>query len=198
MKMIKTLGMAVVVAGLMTTTTQAIPITGQVDIQGTAILDDPVLLNATTLVDIVGAKVQGTSTGDYEVAGNIGEDVAYLPFSFNPIGGLPVEPLWAFMHAGAVYTFDLHSINVDLHTANVLVLSGTGVLKINDLIHDATEGNWFLQVTTASGKSTDAQFIFQSSDSAENQVPDGGSTMILLGSAILGLFGISRKLVRTA
>ena len=194
--MIKILGMAVVVASLMTTTTQAVPITGQVDIQGTAVLDNPILLNATSLLDIVGAKVQSTSTGDYEAAGNAGEDVAYLPFSFNPIGGLPVEPLWAFMHNGAVYTFDLHSITVDLHTAQVLVLSGNGVLKINDPAYDNTEGNWFLQITAASGKSADAQFIFQSSDYAENQVPDGGSTMILLGSGILGLFGISRKLFR--
>jgi hypothetical protein len=103
------------------------------------------------------------------------------PFSFDPfpVGG--VAPLWA-LNALPGATFDLLSIAIEYETANVLVLSGTGVAHM--LGKDDHSGQWNLTANTFG-----TTFSFSSSSA----VPDGGSTALLFGLSLIGISVYARR-----
>ena len=101
------------------------------------------------------------------------------------------SPNWTF-NSGAVapfwqvqgFQFDLINSVVDFHTANAISVSGTGTLSGNGF--DPTNGIWqFSTQNIAVG----GKFSF----SASSAVPDGSSTVLLLGLGIVGMTLILRR-----
>lgn len=95
--------------------------------------------------------------------------------------------LWSVTVGSTIYTFDVSSAAQTLGPGNTLTLAGGGWLE-DGKSADNTAGSWTLGFG-ASG----AAFTFN--NTTANNVPDGGTTVMLLGAALSGLALIKRKLV---
>jgi hypothetical protein len=98
----------------------------------------------------------------------------------NPLtlGTLPIMPLWTFSFGGKTYDFNLTSITeVDRHIASAITVTGFGTLQITGF--EDTFGSYTFTANNLGGT-----FSFSSSNGA---VPDGGTTITLLGAALSGL-----------
>jgi hypothetical protein len=156
----------------------------------------PSTLHMTGFVewDVAGQNVQFLSAA---VAGGSGiyaglaegTTVDFTDFTYDPF--TPVEPLWVI---GGGYRFDLVELTYTLELPTIpgsdpaqglLNLSGLGTAYAPG--YAPVRGSWTL---TAQGPLT--EFSFSSTTRAEfAAVPDGGSTLLLLGSIVtmLGFFG---------
>jgi hypothetical protein len=199
MNLIKKLGLSLALAGLMTSLAQAASITGGISFGGDVTLrlgngGAVSTVASATWIDFSSSNIIVTSSsGSYNPAVAPGSPATFTDYLFEdgvPGPGAPVGTLWTIPGlSGAtltgatqtVLTRDISSGNPNDH---VLTLKGTGTLNLNGF--DPTFGTWTISVTQGQGT-----FGFGSSASS---VPDGGSTVILLGGAILGLLGISKKL----
>jgi hypothetical protein len=108
-------------------------------------------------------------------------------FGFSAVPSSAPQALWTFVSGGNTYSFDLASLVVvsrglDLFSNPFISLSGSGTLKITGF--DNTPGSWIFTANAAS-----STFSFSSSNGA---LPDGGTTAMLLGSA-LALLGMARR-----
>lgn len=139
-------------------------------------------LNTATAFTSFSAITTG-ATGDFSPLG-IGQAVTQNGFTFSPLPAGGVNPLWTVTKAGITYSFNLSSpIFVDQPGDNTLVLKGTGKLNITGAT--STTGTWIFTANQTAGT-----FSFSSSNGA---VPDGGTTVALLGLSLLGLHGARRK-----
>jgi hypothetical protein len=192
-KLVSSLALAAVALVGSQSTLLAIPISGLVEMQGTIQLNNTVLGAASGTVDTGNneATVVGTSTGAYETTA--GAVVDWKAFSWNPITPLPITSLWSFTSGGRTYSFDLSALSVVTHDANFLDIAGNGTLKISDVVsgtnYEDTFGLWSFQVTSASGSSGTAKFIFQSS----NATPDGGTTALLIGVGLVAMSVVAHR-----
>jgi hypothetical protein len=193
MKMIKNLGLALAVASMMTLSARAIPITGTIDMSGTAFLDNVLLGSADGVSSFGTVTIGGVPTGSFTGTAGL---VTWNAFSWNP-PSTPVVPLWSFGFGGRTYSFDLTSITVDSQDNTFLNLLGSGVLKITGAgpTYDDTFGAWSFTISNPTG-GAHANFAFTFANSQTAAAPDAGGTLILLGGAIMGLMGIARKTVR--
>jgi hypothetical protein len=162
---------------------EAVPITGSIDIQGGGALLTPAgsALGTATGVDATNGVVM---SGFGSFAGTAGTSVNFEPFTFNPTT-TPVT-LWSFTIGSLTYSFDLTSMVVGTDDSSLLTITGSGMLTImgDGSIWDATPGNWTYQIASASSPDAgDGVFSYDSNTT----VPDGGLTVILLGSALSGL-----------
>ncbi len=107
------------------------------------------------------------------------------PWVFDP--STPYSPLWTVTDNGTTFTFNLTSSFIALQNSSFLSISGTGVITGTGF--DDTPGVW-----NFSSQGPGAEGKFSWSASTGNQVPDGGTTLVLLGASLLGLHGIRRKL----
>jgi len=103
----------------------------------------------------------------------------------------PASPLWSVSYGGNTYTFTATTSSVSdqggsHHSGYVLDMGGEGYAEVNGL--DKTYGTW-LVTASQSGLAIG----FESTASVVG-VPDGGMTLGLLGSAMLALQGLRRKL----
>ncbi|MEO7675607.1 MAG: VPDSG-CTERM sorting domain-containing protein, partial [Verrucomicrobiota bacterium] len=124
-------------------------------------------------------------SGDY--TGTSGASVTVNPFIWNPPGAsTPITPLWTFTTGGKTYSFDLSVLHVDFAAPTGLFLSGIGTAHLTGIGVEKmdTTGSWNFSAQTM-GSST---FTFSSTTEVPISVPDGGSTMILLGSGLGGIF----------
>ena len=109
------------------------------------------------------------------------------PWVFNP--STPKTPLWSI--AGPEnFTFNLTNSTVVFQSASFLAVKGTGTLTGTG--YSTTPGTWYF---TTQGVAAEGKFSWSSSTVA---VPDGGTTLALLGGSLLGLCGLRRKLLCTA
>lgn len=137
---------------------------------------------ATQVLGWVAPIVTSTS-GDFTSITN-GTAVNFTtPWVFNPSTGY--NPLW---EVGG-FTFNLSSSTFNFF-GNTLSVIGTG--KLNAVGFEETDGVW--EFTT---QGSAAQGVFSWSSSTEAKpVPDGGTTLAMLGLSFLGLGGVSRLLRR--
>src|SRR5438552_11282248 len=107
----------------------AVPVTGSVDMSGTAFLDNTLLGSATKANSFSGVTVGGIPTGSF--AGTVGDSVTWSPFGWNP-ATTPVNPLWTYndIVTGFTYSFNLASVSIDSQSNTFLNLLGTGTLSI--------------------------------------------------------------------
>ena len=173
-----------------TLSVQAIPIVGGVSLSGNVTYPVADIDLATAFQSFSGVTVASVS-GSYAVAGvEPGTVVSMSAFSFNPFAPAGVIPLWQTT-SGTAASFDLLSLGPVIQGNGFLILTGEGTLHLDGF--DNTPGYWRF-----SSQQGDTTFSFSSSNGALTPVnagvPDGGTTVMLLGAALSGLALIRRKL----
>ena len=141
------------------TTAQAIPISGEVDMNGTATLNNVDLGLASAALSLSGVQV-GNATGSFAGAQNA--NVTWNPFSW-PLGS--ASPLWAFTNGGLVYSFNLATDSINSQDNTFLNLLGSGTLYATGF--DPTPGLWSFTISNPTGGThTDFSFSFANSQTA--------------------------------
>jgi len=161
---------------------QATPITGMLNIGGTATFDTTSLATAhsATFSDAI---VLGGNTGDF--AGfTVGTPVVMASYTFDP--STITNGLWSVNG----FTFNLLSSTVEQRTATFLSVSGTGIIT-GPPGFDPTPGVWAFSTQNAGGGPHDT-FSFSANTEA-GAVPDGGMTVALLGAGLMGLAAFRAK-----
>jgi hypothetical protein len=176
---------ALMAAGLMTV--QATGISGEVDMSGTVTLNNTSLGSASAATAFSSVTVGGAPTGNY--AGTFGSSVTWSGFSWPSV--VTVSPLWTFISGGNTFSFDLSSVAVVTQNNTFLNLLGSGTLKETGFAN--TSGSWSFTISNPTGGSH-ADFMFTFANSQTAAVPDGGTTVILLGAAISGLALLRKKI----
>jgi len=169
----------------LSSTAQAVPLTGEIHFAGLwAPLGGSGTATATGVDFTSGFQITLAGTGDYAVVGP-GTGVSCSNFTFAPApGSVPVVPLWAFSSAGVDYSFDLTSVSVAFQSATEIALTGFGVLHATGF--DDTPADWDF-----TGNAGSVLFSF----SADNVVPEP-TTVALLGLGLIGLAGAGSKKAR--
>ena len=115
----------------------------------------------------------------------------------NTVGPLNLPIFWMFIDTGGTglsYSFAITSLTSNVATGSggsvVRSLVGTGTASIGGF--DNTSGTWNL---TTVGNSSTLSFL-SSADLSSAAVPDGGTTLSMLGLALLGIGVVRRRLVR--
>lgn len=119
--------------------------------------------------------------------------VTFNGFTFNPPVA-SITPLWTFALGPAgdqtVYSFDATSVMSDWNASrDEWDIGGSGIAMITG--YDSTPGTWTVNLSE-----TGASFAFDATSGANAAVPDGGSTVLQLGGAFLGLGVLGRTLRR--
>jgi protein with PEP-CTERM/exosortase system signal len=183
----KTLLTAILALG-MVIAAQAIPITGTIDMSGTATLNSTFLGSATAATAFTGVTVGGAPTGTF--AGTFGSSVTWSAFSWP--SNVLVAPLWTFMFGANTYSFDLANVSVFSQDNSFLNLTGSGTLRVTGFAD--TPGIWSFTISNpGGGEHANFMFTFANSQTAAG-VPDGGSAVALLGIALTAIEVLRRKL----
>jgi uncharacterized membrane protein len=193
MKNILKIAAVAAVAAVITTTVQATPITGVIGFAGTATLDQGVASSSTEVLSW-GNNSIGLHTGTFSTLTPLASVALASPWFFN--SGAK-NNFWVVTDATGTYTFNLSSSSVfstgsnGATTSISIFLSGTVVSSVLGLDPTAFTGSMTIQDPSVNnGNQT---FSYTESISF-NSVPDGGTTVLLLGSALSGLALIRRKL----
>lgn len=188
MKTFKTLGFTLALAGLVTAA-RATPINGDIwfTSDANATLNNTPSL-ATQIIAWGAVTVSSGATGSYSAVSG-GQAVTMtpaLPWTFGAVGTTGtniVTNLWSFTIGSTTYAFDLLTLTTNGMAGSARVLEGFGTAKITGL--DNTAG--FFSMSTSG---TGAKVSF----SAYTSVPDGGSTIALLGLAMVGIAALRRRM----
>ena len=109
------------------------------------------------------------------------------PYTFDP--STAYSPLWSVSSGGTTFSFNLNSSFIEVQNSGFLAITGTGVFTGTGF--EATPGVWRY---TSQAPSADGRFSWSSSAAPDGRtVPDGGTTVALLGASLLGLHGARRK-----
>lgn len=176
MKLKNTLAIALVVGLGMSA--QATPISGGISFAGNYTPNNPNLTLATSIA--FGATGVTSGNGSFAVFAPGSAVTMSSPLAINPTS-VPVLALWSI----GIYSFDAYSLVQSAQTSSTLTLTGTGVIH-NGTPAEDTAGQWIATFNTLSGT-----FSWSASSGT---VPDGGTTMLLLGSALTGITLLRRKL----
>jgi hypothetical protein len=190
-KLVKFLVAAALMASL-SMTAQALPsITGAISLSGSVLSDNADLTAATTFSfsGVTVGAASGTTYSGIPTGPVLSPSVTMNPITFRPSPIYPVTPLWDFTYLGQDYRFALGVFAVTSSDVNDITLKGLGVLRVPGLFAD-TDASWILTAQTLGGVTS---FTFSSSNAAL-AVPDGGTTVLLLGAALTGLALIKRRL----
>ncbi len=169
------------------------PISGNISFSGTTTIDSTSFVTATRFLSFQNVVVGAPSalSGDY--VGTSGAAVTVTPFIWSPpTASTPLNPLWTFVSGGNTYSFDLSILHVDYASPTGLLLSGlgTGLITGPGMEKLNTTGTWDFSSQTLGQTS----FTFSSTTTVPSAaVPDGGSTVAMLGASLLGLSIMKRK-----
>src|SRR5437588_4474665 len=175
---------------------QAVPITGLLNIGGSATFDTTSLAT-TTRVTAFGSDV-ATGSGN---TGSFSAIPASVPVSmagtyiFNP--STPTPALWSVTFGGSTFTFNLSSSSIVLQNANFLNVRGTGTILGTGF--DPTPGVWnFTSQDAAGGLAVPATMTFTfSANTAALGVPDSGMTVALLGISLIGVAALRARFAKS-
>ena len=172
----------IAIAVTLTQTIRAVPITGSIGFSGAAQLDSTSVQNATETLSWVNTVVNGTS-GTFTVVPTDAPVMLASPWFFNQ--GL----LNGFWSVGG-FTFNLISSQIYSQSALFLnvVLAGT----VSAVGYDTSQFTGTFQVANPSANGL---AVFTQRLSFSN-VPDGGTTALLLGLTLAGLALLKRKIAR--
>jgi hypothetical protein len=158
-------------------------ISGAITFAGGAVFDTTSLATATRVNDFQDVTVMSRD-GDFAGFVGVGDSVTMAePWIFTP--STPTPNLWSVDG----FSYDLTSSMVVLQNADFLVIQGTGILSGNGF--DPTPGTW-----SFTSQSPDAGGVFSFSASGGFQgVPEGGTTLALLGVAFIGVELVRRRVL---
>lgn len=114
--------------------------------------------------------------------------ITFNGFQFNPPVG-SVTPLWTFDQGGISYSFDATSVTASYNaTLRQWDIGGDGIAMATG--YTATEGTWNVNLSQSG-----ASVVFDSSAASAPapSVPDGGSTILFMGGAMIGLAEFARR-----
>ena len=156
---------------------------------GSANAIDVTTTTGTPSPGVAGPITAGSATGSFGLGGlDLNGDVgSMLDFSFAGTGSaqFPLAPIASF-EVFPNLVFNLASLSVVSQSSLVLILMGSGTFIAPGF--DPTPGNIVFTGQTAGGSS----FSFSASQSTTG-VPDAGSTVTLLGAALLAIAAAQRK-----
>jgi hypothetical protein len=165
---------------------QATSINGDIQFAGETHFDTNSLATATRVVtwfDVfhnAGFSSVTSGTGDFAGIASGTQATMAQPWIFIP--STPTPGLWSV----GGFSFDLLTSTVVTRNAGTLHITGTGIVSGNSF--DPTAMDWSF-TTQSSGGHTRTNFSFSANGIA---VPDGGTTVMLLGVA-LGVLGMARR-----
>jgi len=185
--------LTLIAAGLAVSTqeAQAAKISGTIDFAGAAQFDSSALQNVKQVVqwfDVFGnAGFTNVTTVSGDFSGiALGTQATMKPWTFlPPPGGQP--GLWSV----GGFTFNLLSSTVVTQTGTFLNIKGTGTITSTNPLFEDTAVRWAFTVQNAGGG---ASGIFSFSANNATGVPDGASTVALLGIGLGAIEFIRRKL----
>lgn len=181
--MIKKIAIVGAVAVALAQSVQAVPITGNIGFAGTAVLNTANASTATAVVGWINSHVE-TSSGNFSLLVALNDAVFfYAPWSFNS------GPLPSFFWQVDGFKFSLSASAIFSQGPTFLDVVLTGTVSGNG--YDATAFEGTFQVANPPSNAGLAQF---SERLSFNSIPDGGTTVLLLGAALSGLALIRRKL----
>lgn len=167
---------AVVLALAITSASIADPITGGITFAGGAVLDTTSAGTATKVTAWSSPTVESTS-GSFSALPVLTPVNFTAPWSFNS-GAL--NSLWSV----GGFSFDLISSSVIFQGFGAVFVSGTGWFNGPGLT--SALGNWSF---TSQDPAARGVFSF----SASQQVPEGGTTLLLLGAGLVALSFVTRR-----
>lgn len=183
---------ALAFATLLAASAHAIPyINGSVGFTGNYTATNEILNTAGNQFNITSTSV-GASTGDLSGATS--------PLSFlTPINAdndnLVGNQLWSVTVGTNKFFFLVTTSITTTYLDNQVSFSGLGTMTDDDGLFLETQGEWQLGFGR-SGTGTNASFTWQSTTAALGHgVPDGGSTVLLLGGALLSVALLRRKML---
>lgn len=181
--MIKKIAIVGAVAVALAQSVQAVPITGNIGFAGTAVLNTANAATASTVVGWINTHVE-TVSGDFSVFTALNHAVLFHnPWSFN---SGPISSFWVVDG----FTFSLSaSARFSSPGAQLLDVLLSGTVSGHGFNATAFEGTF--QVANPPSNAGLAQF---SAHLSFNSIPDGGTTVLLLGAALSGLALFRRKL----
>ena len=169
------------------------PISGNISFSGTTTIDSTSFVTATRFLSFQNVVVGAPSALSGNYVGTSGAAVTVTPFIWSPpTASTPLNPLWTFVSGGNTYSFDLSILHVDYASPTGLLLSGLGTALITGPGMEKlnTTGTWDFSSQTLGQTS----FTFSSTTTVPSAaVPDGGSTVAMLGASLLGLSIMKRK-----
>jgi hypothetical protein len=173
---------AIVVASGFALSANADQITGMLNIAGTAKYDHPIG-SATMITAFTNVTTQGANTGSFaSIPANVSVAMT-APYVFNP--STPSPMLWSV----GGFTFDLQSTTIITQSANGILITGEGTITGNGF--DPTPGEWSFSQQKGSGT------VLSFSATTEGlPTPDGGMTLILLGTGLVGLAAFRAKFAK--
>jgi len=170
---------AFVLALALSAASYALPITGGISFGG-QITPNTGNLNTATSVSFGAVAVLDTA-GTFATV-PIFTPTTFNPLAFNPFPGGGIQPLWTVMG----FSFDLNALTQILQLGNnALEIRGTGIFK--NAAYDDTNGTFIFTANQGGGT-----FSWSASNAA---VPDSGTTVALLGAALVAMGLISRRRV---
>ena len=181
---------AIAAVGLISSA-DAVPISGTIGFGGNVTMNGTAL--TATQVNSFPNFIVVNSDGDFANAGAVfGSAVSTTvgvasPWIFSPPPGNTVAGLWSV----AGFTFDLGStlaVTRDPATKSLNVM-GEGTISGNNF--DPTAGTWHF--TTQDPANNKGLFAFSA---AINTVPDGGSTVALLGATLIAIGALRAKFAK--
>jgi hypothetical protein len=171
---------AAVASGGLLSSAQAVPITGMLNISGTAHYDAPIA-TATRVTMFEDVVTGGANTGSFAGIGAMVPVTMTSPYIFNP--STPTPALWSV----AGFTFDLTATTFLQQSVHGILIEGTGTIMGNGF--DPTAGIW--SFSQQAGRGTILTF-----SATTSAVPDGGMTMALLGTGLMGLAAFRAKFAK--
>ena len=178
---LKLIAAVAIAAVAFTQTSNAALITGNIAFSGGA-QTDSASANSSTMVAAWNAVKVTSDSGAFSTIA-IGSLVTMAaPWTFNS------GPLAAFWNVGG-FTFNLTSSAVSVNNLGYVGINIVGTVSGNGYTPTAMSGSFTMQ--DPAGNPSTKEF---SGSLSFNSVPDGGTTALLLGSALSGLALIRRKL----
>ena len=181
---------AVIASAAMLQTVHATQITGNIGFSGSAVLDSG-SVGAATQVTSWGTTLVNSDSGTFTTGAspaivlNASTVTLASPWSFNS------GALANFWSVGG-FTFNLLSSSVFSDAGGFLNVLITGTVIGNGFDATPFSGSFQVSDPSANGQTT---FTTRLSFNSTSSVPDGGTTVLLLGAALSGLALVKRKLV---
>jgi hypothetical protein len=192
MKHITRIGQALLALSLLSASAHAVSISGAIAFGGEFTQNGGTQGNLLTATSFsITSVVVISDSGTFNNATNPTylSPIAYNGTSFN---GNPT--LWTITAGGSNFSFVVNTWAKITDTADTQVFQGTGTADDAGALFDATPGEWQLSLGSSA---VDGQvaFSWQSTTAVGGRVPDGGSTVALLGVTLAAFALVRRRFV---